>query len=91
MGGAGDLEAIMAGTSGAVTLALLPLGGWELVVIVVFGAVLIFGNRLPELGRSLGRSITEFKKGLSSGGEEQHGAGKPGGSKERETNKSEDD
>ena len=32
---------------------------------VVFGvALLIFGKRLPEVGRSLGQSIVEFKKGL---------------------------
>ena len=27
-------------------------------------AVLLFGKRLPEVGRSLGKGITEFKKGL---------------------------
>lgn len=46
-------------------LAVLPLGGWELVVIALVGLIVIFGKRLPELGRSLGRSITEFRKGLS--------------------------
>jgi TatA/E family protein of Tat protein translocase len=80
----------MTGTSGGALLAFWPLGGWELVVIVVFAAVLIFGNRLPELGRSLGRSITEFKRGLGSGGEDRQAAGKPGGSKEEKPNKTED-
>lgn len=28
-------------------------------------AVMLFGGRLPEVGRSLGRSIREFKKGMS--------------------------
>ena len=28
-------------------------------------AVLLFGKRLPEVGRSLGKGIVEFKKGLS--------------------------
>ena len=80
----------MTGTSGGALLGFLPLGGWELVVILVFAAFLIFGNRLPELGRSLGRSITEFKKGLGSGAEDQQAAGKGGQTKERGTNKSEE-
>jgi len=34
-------------------------------LMVVFGvAVLLFGKRLPEVGRSLGRGIVEFKKGI---------------------------
>jgi sec-independent protein translocase protein TatA len=28
-------------------------------------AVLLFGKRLPEVGRSLGKSLVEFKKGIS--------------------------
>ena len=34
---------------------------------LIFGivAVLLFGNRLPSVARSLGRSIVEFKKGMS--------------------------
>ena len=35
----------------------------ELVVVMVV-AVLLFGKRLPEVGRSLGKGIVEFKKGL---------------------------
>jgi len=36
--------------------------GEMLVVLLV--AVLLFGKRLPEVGRSLGKGIVEFKKGL---------------------------
>ena len=34
-------------------------------MFVVFGiAVLLFGKRLPEVGRTLGKGIVEFKKGI---------------------------
>ncbi|MFZ4573279.1 MAG: Sec-independent protein translocase subunit TatA/TatB [Phycisphaerales bacterium] len=46
------------------SLALIGnLGTWELFVILAIG-LLIFGRRLPEVGRSLGKGIVEFKKGL---------------------------
>ncbi|MCA9310535.1 MAG: twin-arginine translocase TatA/TatE family subunit [Phycisphaerales bacterium] len=38
-------------------------GGWEWVLILLIG-LLLFGRRLPEVGRSLGQSIVEFKKGV---------------------------
>ena len=45
---------------------LLAIGlptGYEWIVLLVLG-LLIFGRRLPEVGRSLGRGIVEFKKGI---------------------------
>lgn len=43
---------------------MLPnLGPMEMLVVGVV-AVLLFGKRLPEVGRSLGKGIVEFKKGL---------------------------
>ena len=38
-------------------------GGAEWIIIAIVG-LLLFGKRLPEVGKSLGRSIVEFKKGL---------------------------
>ncbi|MBM4020379.1 MAG: twin-arginine translocase TatA/TatE family subunit [Planctomycetes bacterium] len=38
-------------------------GPWEIAIIAVV-ALLLFGRRLPEVGRSLGKGIVEFKKGL---------------------------
>ena len=37
---------------------------WAIVLIVGFVLFVIFGRRLPEVGRSLGKGITEFKKGM---------------------------
>ena len=42
-------------------------------IIVAFVCLLIFGRRLPEVGRSLGKGITEFKKGLKDAGESVSG------------------
>jgi sec-independent protein translocase protein TatA len=43
-------------------------GPWE-TLLILFVALLLFGRRLPEVARSMGKSITEFKKGLN---EAQH-------------------
>jgi sec-independent protein translocase protein TatA len=41
------------------------LGYQELLVILVIVLILFGANRLPELARSLGSSVKEFKKGVT--------------------------
>lgn len=40
---------------------------WFIILVI---ALLLFGRRLPEVGRSLGKGITEFKKGLKDATED---------------------
>jgi len=46
-----------------VPLAFQMPGFGEMLLIAAIG-LLIFGKRLPEVGKSLGKGIVEFKKGL---------------------------
>jgi sec-independent protein translocase protein TatA len=48
--------------------------GWQELFLVLLIALLFFGpNKLPELGKSLGKAISAFKKGLKEGEEEGRG------------------
>ncbi len=52
-----------------VLLAFFSPGPTEMLIIGVI-AVLLFGKRLPEVGRSLGKGLMEFKKGIQGIDEE---------------------
>ena len=42
------------------------LGTQELMLILVIALVLFGGAKIPELGRSLGQAIREFKRGVET-------------------------
>lgn len=59
------------------------IGTMELLIILGI-ALLIFGRRLPEVGRSLGRGIVEFRKGIKGIEDEIDDETKPGKSPDRQ-------
>ena len=50
-------------TPGAVALFSGSIGPWEILIVLVV-LLLVFGRRIPEVMRSLGKGVTQFKKGL---------------------------
>ena len=56
-------------------LAFIGTIGWPELLIIGAVALLIFGGRLPQVGKSLGKGIVEFKKGLKGIEEDLETAG----------------
>jgi sec-independent protein translocase protein TatA len=47
------------------------IGPWEILILLLI-ILLVFGpKRLPELGRSLGKGMREFKDSVSQGGHDK--------------------
>jgi len=42
------------------------MGAQELMLILLIALVLFGGSKIPELGRSLGQAIREFKRGVET-------------------------
>ncbi len=55
---------------------LFPSSPLSMLIILVV-VLLLFGNRLPQLMRSLGRSVVEFKKGVNDTDDEQEPDDRP--------------
>lgn len=46
------------------------IGPWEIAILVILLLVIFGPKRLPELGSSLGKAITGFKRGLKESEQE---------------------
>jgi sec-independent protein translocase protein TatA len=51
--------------SSSISLLALTMPGLPEWIMIAAVGLLFFGKRLPEVGRSLGKGIVEFKKGLA--------------------------
>lgn len=49
------------------------LGGTEILIILVIVGLLFGAKRLPELGRSIGEGLREFKRSIRTDGDEPKG------------------
>lgn len=52
------------------TPVLANFGSPVTIAVILLVALLIFGHKLPALARSLGSSVSEFKKGIKDGEQE---------------------
>ena len=55
-------------------LGMFGIGPQELLILGII-VLLLFGNRLPSVMRSLGRGVVEFKKGVSGEDDEDDDKG----------------
>ena len=53
----------------------IPGVGFQEIAVLLLLGVLLFGRKLPDLGRSIGKTVVEFKKGVSGLEDEISGNG----------------
>lgn len=57
------------------------LGHWEIIIILAVVLLLFGPKRLPDLGRSIGKTIREFRRATADKGEGDEEDGEPSGAK----------
>jgi len=57
--------------------SILGLFGGDGMILVILALLLFYGRNLPSVGRSLGKGISEFKKGLKGLEDEVEGSTGP--------------
>jgi sec-independent protein translocase protein TatA len=57
------------------------LGMQEILLLLLLG-VLLFGRKLPDIGRSLGKTVIEFKKGFAGMEDEINSTAMGGGTRQ---------
>ena len=63
----------------------MPMGGMELIILLVIILLFFGAKRVPELGRSLGLGARELKKAASEDADEGEAKAVSKGEQERET------
>ena len=58
-----------------IPVLLFGIGATELLLIILVFVLLFGSKKIPEIARGLGRSMSEFKKGMREGEEEEPGKG----------------
>jgi len=53
------------------------VGPLELAIVLIIALVIFGPKRLPELGRSMGRGIREFRSSISGKGDEEEESSQP--------------